>query len=193
MNRLSRLATMAGVVMAIGGVLSPAHAYKCYKTASFANYQDPLEAGLSSDDKITGTTSYRDTTLYKKWHELEYGENDDYVAFTGDFSDANEHSDSRRFWVVNGLNNQIDSIKFWLLDENGNLLVENSRGKNVRLGRAAKFQIPWKDGYQLNMRVTWELWGVKQDWKNVFDGDEDDGWLALGGDSSAYTLLAGCR
>lgn len=124
---------------------------------------------------VSERTTYRDTTLYKRWREDQGME-----EFTGDFTDANddtEHPYARQFWVQNysGIN-QLDSIKFWLLDEDGNLLAESSRGINLKEDEAAKFQIPWKDGYQLNMRVTWVKYGAKKTWEDVWDGTDRAGW-----------------
>lgn len=118
--------------------------------------------------------------------------------FTGDCGDANDEAarpESRRSGAANhNKSDSIDSVKLWLKDAEGNMLAEVNRGINNGKSDAAKFQIPRKDGYQLNLRITHVNFGYKKTWENVFDGDEDDGvFVSAGAFSSRKNKLSECK
>lgn len=159
MNRLTQLLAIGAATSILAGTAKPSMAYECE---------------IVDDYFVAGITTYRDTTLYKRWRE-----NQGLPEFTGDFTDAQDadaHPDARRYWVVNGHStNRIDSVKLWLKDADGNLLAEVNRGINIPYEDAAKFQIPWKDGYQLDLRITWVKYGAKKTWTDIWGDDKGGG------------------
>lgn len=165
MKRLRKLVCGGIVSLIFAGVAMPAAAYRC----------TVLSGGDWYRMTMSERTEYRDTTLYKRWRE-----NEGLSEFTGDFTDVEndpEHEIAKQFWIQNNKeDNQIDSVKFWLKDADGNLLAEVNRGINIKYFDAAKFQIPWRDGYQLNMRITWVKYGAKKTWEDVWDGTDKGGY-----------------
>lgn len=179
--QLTRLLIAALMAASIGGSASPALAYTC-----------DLADG---SDNFRGRTEFRDTTLYKDWHENVYGAEANYQPFTGDFGDANNEEHAFRFWIVNGrATNQIDTITFWVRDPAGRVVAKTERGRNLKHYRAAKFQVPWMDGYDVEVRIRWEQ-GRKRTFESVLQAPMEDtglivrpNWWGVG-----KTFLKNCR
>lgn len=183
MTRPARLVPSICAVLALTGALSAAHAYHCNVVSSRTN-----PAVYSSPE---GKNRIRDIQLYQDYKERQGEE------FTGTFESLNDSDETRRFWVTNGHPRTfLTQIQLTVRDENGEIVAQAKRQKgNISPHDGGKFQVPWQDGYSLQLWAKWRPSGRSKDFGTVDFLEEDDGYLVTYSVESGYSKveLNNCR